>query len=526
MLQLVGFGLSLLTAKAAVVLLGGGALVTLVYLLHFYSLWPFGSDVEPASADQLRHIPLLRFDGSNSVERYMNETRSLLRLGYERYLRRGIPFQIRHPVGELGSQVLLPVKYLDEVKKAPTDLFSFEAFSEKSFLLNYSRAPRQTEAAAHVVRVDLNRNLGPLVTDLWNEAGRHLNETVGSEYKSVPAYDLVCGFVARVASVALVGAPLCRNPAWQRIVVETTFVAFGAAQAIKDKYTPRWRWLAPWSESIQKDLRRIRRQSIDLLRPLYKERRDAMADRDGFRDPADTFRDVVYWLMKSGQRDRSLYGVTESQLFLSLTAIHTTSGTLNSFVYDWIAHPEYHDDILHEVTETLAKVRANNGEWTLQHVAMMRKLDSFIKESARLNPIGFVSTQRYSLKPYTFKDGFHLPAGTTFMFHSDGAHYDADNYPDPDKFDGYRFLRLRETVDPNRFHYASVSDSSLGFGAGIHACPGRFLSAVVMKFFLVHFMTAYELKYEHGGTERLPNLYNDNTSRPNPTVNLLVRKRQ
>ncbi|KAJ3962193.1 Peptidyl-prolyl cis-trans isomerase H [Colletotrichum tropicale] len=455
----------------------------------------------------------------------MNETRSLLRQGYEKYLRQGIPFQIRHPVGELGSQVLLPTKYLEEVKKAPTDLFSFEAYSAKSFLLDYSRAPRQTEAAAHVIRVDLNRNLGPLVTDLWNEAAQHLRENVFFEWKMVSAYELVCSFVARVASVALVGAPLCRNPAWQQIVVETTFVAFGAAQAIKDKYTPRWRWLAPWSESIQKDLRRIRKQSIDLLRPLYKERREAMSNTDSFRDPSEVYRDVVFWLMKSNQKDRSLYGITESQLFLSLTAIHTTSGTLNSFVYDWIAHPEYHDDILLEVTETLAKVQANNGQWTLQHVAMMRKLDSFMKESARLNPIGFVSTQRYTLKPYTFKDGFHLPAGTTIMFHSDGAHYDADNYPEPDKFDGYRFLRLRETVDANRFHYASVSDSALGFGAGIHACPGRFLSAIVMKFFLINFMTQYEFKYEHGGTERLPNLYNDNTSRPAPTVNLLVRRK-
>ncbi|KAI8240675.1 Cytochrome P450 monooxygenase ccsG [Colletotrichum sp. SAR 10_99] len=305
----------------------------------------------------------------------MNETRSLLRQGYEKYLRQGIPFQIRHPVGELGSQVLLPTKYLEEVKKAPTDLFSFEAYSAKSFLLDYSRAPRQTEAAAHVIRVDLNRNLGPLVTDLWNEAAQHLSENISFEWKTVSAYEL------------------------------------------------------------------------------------------------------------------------------------------------------YHDDILLEVTETLAKVQANNGQWTLQHVAMMRKLDSFMKESARLNPIGFVSTQRYTLKPYTFKDGFHLPAGTTIMFHSDGAHYDADNYPDPDKFDGYRFLRLRETVDPNRFHYASVSDSALGFGAGIHACPGRFLSAIVMKFFLINFMTQYEFKYEHGGTERLPNLYNDNTSRPAPTVNLLVRRK-
>ncbi|GKT83708.1 cytochrome P450 [Colletotrichum tofieldiae] len=225
MLQLLGF--ELLTTKAFIVLFGGGIGVTLVYFLHLYNVWPFGNDVEPATPDQLRHIPLLRFEGSNSVERYMNETRSLLKQGYEKYLRQGIPFQIRHPVGELGSQVLLPTKYLEEVKKAPTDLFSFEAYSEKSFLLNYSRAPRQTEAAAQIIRVDLNRNLGALVTDLWNEAAHHLNENIAFKWKKVPAYELVCSFVARVASVALVGAPLCRNPAWQRIVVETTFVAFG-----------------------------------------------------------------------------------------------------------------------------------------------------------------------------------------------------------------------------------------------------------------------------------------------------------
>ncbi|KAK2003780.1 cytochrome P450 [Colletotrichum falcatum] len=494
--------------------------------MHFYKVWPFGNDVQPATADQLRHIPVLRFEGSNSVERYMTDTRSLLRQGYDKYLRQGIPFQIRHPVGELGSEVILPTKYLEEVKKAPTNLFSFEAYSEKSFLLNYSRAPRQTEAAAHVIRVDLNRNLGALVPSLWKESASHLNENISHEWRKVPAYELVCSFVARVASVALVGAPLCRNPSWQRIVVETTFVSFGAAQAIKDKYTPRWRWLAPWSESIQKDLRRIRKESIELLRPLYKERAEADSSKDYVQDPSEMFRDVVYWLMKSSQKDRSLYGITESELFLSLTAIHTTSMTLNSLVYDWIAHPEYHEAILCEVNETLAKVRDNNGQWTLQHVAMMRKLDSFMKESARINPIGFVSTQRYTLKPYTFKDGLHIPAGTTIMFPSDGAHYDADNYPEPESFDGLRFLRLRETVDPNRFHYASVSDSALGFGAGIHACPGRFLSAVLMKFFLVHFMTQYEFKYEHGGTERLPNIYNDNTSRPNPSVNLLVRKRE
>lgn len=38
---------------------------------------------------------------------------------------------MRNPIGELGPQLLLPMKYLDEVKNAPTSVFSFKLFSEK-----------------------------------------------------------------------------------------------------------------------------------------------------------------------------------------------------------------------------------------------------------------------------------------------------------------------------------------------------------------------------------------------------------
>lgn len=112
----------------------------------------------------LKHIPELRFEKHDTEERYVSESRNLLLRGYDKYLRHGIPFQMRNPVPELGPQVFLPLKYLDEVKTAPTSLFSFEVFSEKLFLLNYSDGPQQTKGAAHVIRVDLNRNLGMYIS--------------------------------------------------------------------------------------------------------------------------------------------------------------------------------------------------------------------------------------------------------------------------------------------------------------------------------------------------------------------------
>lgn len=124
----------------------------------FYALIYSRSSV--ARKRSLAHIPELRFENENTADRYRTDTRSLLRIGYEKYLQYGVPFQMHNPVGELGNQVVLPLKYLDEVKRAPKSLFSFETFSEKLFLLNYVNAPRQTDAATHAVKLDINRNLG------------------------------------------------------------------------------------------------------------------------------------------------------------------------------------------------------------------------------------------------------------------------------------------------------------------------------------------------------------------------------
>lgn len=133
------------------------AIVAIVGPLIYSS---FFADNLAAKKRRLAHIPELKFEENDTPERYRSETRSLLRKGYEKYLQYGVPFQFANPVGELGNQVILPVKYLEEVKRAPRSLYSFEAFSEKLFLLNYFKSPRQTDAVTYATRLDINRNLG------------------------------------------------------------------------------------------------------------------------------------------------------------------------------------------------------------------------------------------------------------------------------------------------------------------------------------------------------------------------------
>ncbi|KAI0516800.1 cytochrome P450 [Xylaria bambusicola] len=494
------------------------AIVAIVGPLIYSS---FFSDSLAAKKRRLAHIPELKFEENNTPERYRSETRSLLRQGYEKYLQYGVPFQFANPVAELGNQVILPVKYLEEVKRAPRSLYSFETFSEKLFLLNYFNSPRQTDAVTYATRLDINRNLDNVINGLWDEADQILKEIApGNESKAVAGGELTCSIVSRMMSYVLVGAELCRNPKWQKIAIEATFAIVEASLGLRSKYSPNWRWLAKYQNTTAQKLNDIRKEATDLIRPLYDARQQSLSQND-----SRSFYDTIFWILTKRKADKTLKGIVDQQLFLTLTSIHTTAGTLQSILFDWLDHPEYHAEITAEINETLAEVKASGGKWTLQKVAAMKKLDSFMKESTRVNPVGFMTVQRYAQKSHVFQDGFVLPAGTVFHFAMDAVHHDPNIYPQPEKFDAFRFYDLREKIDPNQFHYGYVSDVTLNWGAGTHACPGRFLAALVLKFALIQMITGYDMKYADGRPEKRPEYCIDNSRREDPMLKVELKAR-
>ncbi|KAF9886981.1 hypothetical protein FE257_010722 [Aspergillus nanangensis] len=502
-------------------------ILALVAAITASIIWWYISPKSAVTRQSLQHIPECEFEDDNSPERYRLESRSLLYKGYNKYSRHGVPFQMRNPIGELGPQLVLPMKYLDEVKYASTSLFSFPLFSEKAFLLNYSDAPQQTETAAHVVRVDLTRNLGTLANGMYREAIEGLEEYLSqSKSNTIPTYDLLSNITARVTALGLVGPELCRNEEWIQISLQTTFAIFNAAFTIRADYSRRWRWLARWRSDAPRQMRAMRARAVELLRPLYQDRTAALDQKSSSNNTASAFADCLFWLLKKGNQGSgggpSLEHLANEQLFLTVASMHTTSSTLAALLYDLLTRPASCEAIVDEIEHTMAECQ---GQWTLQEVAKMKRLDSFMKESQRVHPIGFITAQRIAVKSHTFKDGFHLPRGVIFQFPADAVHHDPEIYPNPDEFDGDRFLRLRETVDPNRFHFASVSDTMLGFGAGTHACPGRFFTALAVKLIVVALFTRYEVSLVGDDGERPPDTYNDFNMGPSREAKILLRRK-
>ncbi|KAI8947274.1 hypothetical protein F4801DRAFT_561238 [Xylaria longipes] len=102
--------------------------------------------------------------------------------------------------------------------------------------------------------------------------------------------------------------------------------------------------------------------------------------------------------------------LTQDLLFITVAAIQTSAAVGCSIIFDMIDRPESLSRIRSEISDIR---EACGGKWDRHPLAKLRFLDSFIKESKRVN---FLSRQLiiwfYSQQPYTFDDGLHVPAGT------------------------------------------------------------------------------------------------------------------
>ena len=104
------------------------------------------------------------------------------------------------------------------------------------------------------------------------------------------------------------------------------------------------------------------------------------------------------------------------------------------------------------------------------------------------------------MKPISLSDGTQLPAGTRILAPLAGISSDERYFPEPEKFDALRFYKMRQESDEasNRWQFTSLNDASINFGAGKHACPGRFFASNKIKLVLAHFLINYDIRLKKG----------------------------
>ena len=297
-----------------------------------------------------------------------------------------------------------------------------------------------------------------------------------------------------------------------------TIDAFMGAEDLR-KY-PTWtHWIMKYFNSHLKNARTSLVVMKRIMEPLIEERMQKL--KAGEPVPSD----MISWMINNAPPGRSFDVEFQAhcQLMVSLAAIHTTSMQSSHVWFDLAAHPEYISDLRHEIEE----IRAGEPDGYLSKTSMprLKKLDSFLKESQRLNPLGALTFERKVTSDLTLPDGTTIPKGSMIGAATQEIARDPQLWKDPENFDGFRFEKLRQVAgNENRYQFVTTGINSMQFGHGKHACPGRFFAANEIKLILVRLITDYDVKLPEG-EGRPKNIEAFSGVRPDHEKAILMKRR-
>lgn len=361
-------------------------------------------------------------------------------------------------------------------------------------------------------------------------------ETTDSSYQFRNAAETILKIVNRTVAKSLVGKSLSQNEDWLRLSLEST-VNTGMLCRRLQLYSSVFRPLVyPFLESSRK-LRHNLHAMQELLSPIINS-------RQRFQDNID----ILQWLMDVYEgSDLSLSGpfLTQQIIFLSTAATRSTASSIVNTLFDLLTYPQYQQALRDEIMESVSRY----GGWNLAAVQNMKRLDSFIKESQRLNhhiirkfgpkiPVRsawsltcIVNFNRKVRQPITLSNGKTIPTGTFLCTSGYWAARDPELFPGGDEFRPWRWFELREQAErqgktATPYLASSTSPDNLHWGYGRSACPGRFMAAAELKLLVAWILWHFDIAFPSGQSQRPESIFVDERVFPDPKQEIGFRPRK
>ncbi|KAK9775107.1 putative Cytochrome P450 monooxygenase [Seiridium cardinale] len=401
------------------------------------------------------------------------------------------------------ERIILSTKYLDELKSVPEDILSLRVGMSQRHLGKYTGLDiiLTSHLQNEVCKSHLTQNLNKLIFPMQEETDFWLAQMMPDTNQSpaeINAYSASLRIVAAMTSRVFGGLTVSRDERWLRTAADYTLDVFRISMALRPYPSFLRGIVAPWLECTKRRDEHIK-IATECFGGMFAKR---LASHDADEVPNDN---MVQWMVDAAtDGDRNPDVLVRKLLFLTLAAVHTSTMSVTHAVFDLCAYPHYIEVLREEVLEMVKR----HG-WTLAGINNMITLDSFLKESQRVNHPGLLSFNRKVVRAFRLSDGVTIPPGSFISMATNSVARDSEYYASPDQFDGFRFYkqRLASPAEINKHQFVSTGPDSLPFGHGKFACPGRFYAAAQVKILLASVLIKYEISFGGGQTTRPRNIF-------------------
>ncbi|TCD63305.1 hypothetical protein EIP91_005686 [Steccherinum ochraceum] len=473
----------------------------------------------------MRHIPTV---GSSapilaylSGLRYTKKARQMLLEGYAKHAYTTGIYKV--PMPDQWLVIVAGPQQIEELKRMSDDEVSNYGGVDELLSARFILGQEVVDDPYHMplVHAKLTRNLNEFHGIMKDEMWTAFDDLIGvsDEWTSVPALKTVMSIISRTSNRVFVGLPLCRDPEFLSIATNIT-LDIAHSRFLINLFPP---FMKPFVAKLVNQVPSRLRKAYAMIGPMVEARRQRAEEcKTNKEEWDDRPNDFLMWLVDEGVKKGYTNESTVLYLLLmEFVALHTAAMSFTHALYYLAADSSLVIPMRKEVEAILQEEGGDLGSRTA--VSKMRYIDSFLRESQRMNGTNATTIWRKTLKPVTFSSGVTVPPGVFLSAAATATHLDETYHSDATVFNPWRFVGL-----DNARSFVSTTADFIAFGQGKHACPGRHFAAYELKLMLAHIVLYYDVKMQPGDEGvgvRPKNEWIGNSIIPDRNAHVLFRKR-
>ncbi|GLA74925.1 hypothetical protein AtubIFM55763_006177 [Aspergillus tubingensis] len=383
-------------------------------------------------------------------------------------------------VRELGESAESVLSFHTAMEQRIQHKYTLFGFQHNDIDPNNDIAKRVIKVLLRINLPQIQQGLQPLIQDLIKQ---ELTDRDSDGWSQASGFTLAKHLVTRINNHVLLGSKLASDPAFEDAVnryLQDVVVTMELCRHLPSFLVPL---VAPammrWSGAMH-----------FIGRAVTAEVEDRVKSNSTSQDPSPC--DGIQWVIDSSKtpEQRTVSRLAQQIIAILFASVHQMAAALVYAMYDLCLHPEFIEPLREEIEHARSVTSYED------HFDRLPLMDSFLRESARLSPLDALSIQRVALSPYTFADGTHVPTGNLVAVPQEAIMQDPEHYPDPKKFDPYRFLAVDEADGSVRAFpkYTDVHWNYPFWGSAKKACPGRWFVSRTLKQVLSHVIMEYDVK--------------------------------